>query len=43
MIEAFLGQAAPAVLWQQLFQLWELIVMVCRFLWSLLMLLGGGS
>lgn len=43
MIEAFLGQATPVVLWQQLIQLWELIVMVCRFLWGLLMLLGGGS
>jgi hypothetical protein len=28
--------------WQQLIRLWELIVMVCKFLWSLLRLLGGG-
>jgi hypothetical protein len=29
-------------LWQQLVLLWELILMVCRFLWGLLRLLGGG-
>ncbi|WP_258002167.1 hypothetical protein [Burkholderia sp. WAC0059] len=29
--------------WQQLLQLWELIVMVCRFLWDLLRLAGGGG
>ncbi|MFM0637321.1 hypothetical protein PQQ63_11525 [Paraburkholderia metrosideri] len=28
--------------WQQLYHLWELIVMLCKFLWSLLRLLGGG-
>ncbi|MGF6756202.1 hypothetical protein P3T16_003609 [Paraburkholderia sp. GAS42] len=28
--------------WQQLVQLWELIVLVCKFLWGLLLLLGGG-
>ena len=28
--------------WEQLVYLWELIVMVCKFLWSLLRLLGGG-
>jgi hypothetical protein len=28
--------------WQQLYHLWELIVMICKFLWSLLRLLGGG-
>jgi hypothetical protein len=43
MIEAFFGGSAPLALWQQLIQLWELIVMVCRFLWGLLMLLGGGA
>ncbi|MGH8782648.1 hypothetical protein [Paraburkholderia sp.] len=29
-------------LWQQLVQLWELIVLVCRFVWDLLRFLGGG-
>jgi hypothetical protein len=43
MIEAFFGGGAPLALWQQLIQLWELIVMVCRFLWGLLKLLGGGG
>jgi hypothetical protein len=28
--------------WQQLVRLWELIVLVCKFLWHLLLLLGGG-
>jgi hypothetical protein len=28
--------------WQQFYHLWELIVMICKFLWSLLRLLGGG-
>jgi hypothetical protein len=28
--------------WQQLSHLWELIVMLCKFLWALLRLLGGG-
>jgi hypothetical protein len=28
--------------WQQLVQLWRLIVLVCEFLWQLLRLLGGG-
>jgi hypothetical protein len=27
--------------WEQLAQLWALIVLVCKFLWSLLLLLGG--
>ena len=39
MIEAF-GYVAG---WQQLYQLWELIVMACKFLWNLLLLLGGGG
>jgi hypothetical protein len=43
MIEALFGGSAPLALWQQLIQLWELIVMVCRFLWGLLKLLGGGA
>jgi hypothetical protein len=42
MIEGMLGEGAVAGLWQQLVLLWELIVMVCRFLWELLRLLGGG-
>ena len=29
--------------WQQLLQLWELIVMVVRFLWELLRLLSGAG
>jgi fluoride ion exporter CrcB/FEX len=47
MIETILeGGAISAMttistLWQQLMQLWELIVMVCRFLWDLLRMLGG--
>ncbi|HYS65450.1 MAG TPA: hypothetical protein VEN30_16810 [Paraburkholderia sp.] len=28
--------------WQQLYHLWQLIVMLCKFLWGLLRLLGGG-
>ncbi|WP_268998468.1 hypothetical protein [Paraburkholderia sejongensis] len=27
--------------WEPLFRLWELIVMICKFLWELLLLLGG--
>jgi hypothetical protein len=30
-------------LWQQLDQLWALIVVAVRFLWALLKLLGGAS
>ncbi|WP_322043414.1 hypothetical protein [Paraburkholderia sp. J67] len=44
MIDAILQEGAISVisaLWQQLIQLWELIVMVCRFLLGLLRLLGG--
>jgi hypothetical protein len=40
-IEAILKEGAIGALWQQLIQLWELIVMVCRFLWELLKLLSG--
>jgi len=43
MIEAWFGGGTPLALWQQLIQLWELIVMVLRFLWGLLKLLGGGA
>jgi hypothetical protein len=39
MIEAFAYVAG----WQQLYQLWGLIVMACKFLWNLLLLLGGGG
>jgi hypothetical protein len=28
--------------WEQLYYLWELIVLLCKFLWGLLRLLGGG-
>jgi hypothetical protein len=28
--------------WEQLYHLWELLVMVAKFLWGLLRLLGGG-
>lgn len=42
MIEAMLDESAVLAFWQQLVLLWELIVMVCRFLWGLLRLLGGG-
>ncbi|WP_413186054.1 hypothetical protein [Paraburkholderia sacchari] len=41
MVEAILKEGAIAALWQQLIQLWELIVMVCRFFWGLLKLLSG--
>ncbi|WP_296654764.1 hypothetical protein [Paraburkholderia sp.] len=41
MIVAMLDADTFGVLWQQLIQLWELIVMICRFLWGLLRLLGG--
>ncbi|WP_395070623.1 hypothetical protein [Paraburkholderia silvatlantica] len=43
MIEAIFGGSVPLALWQQLIQLWELIVMVLRFLWELVKLLGGGG
>ena len=42
-IKAISDGSAPLALWQQLIQLWELIVMVLRFLWELLKLLGGGG
>ncbi|WP_157977814.1 hypothetical protein [Paraburkholderia kururiensis] len=40
----FAGQTSPgfAVGWDQLVRLWELIVLVVRFLWGLLRFLGGG-
>ncbi len=38
MIESFARVSG----WEQLWYLWELIVMVCKFLWGLLRLLGGG-
>jgi len=38
MIESFARVSG----WEQLLYLWELIVMVCKFLWGLLRLLGGG-
>jgi hypothetical protein len=38
MIEAFARVSG----WQQLYHLWELIVTLCKFLWSLLRLIGGG-
>ncbi|WP_322092021.1 hypothetical protein [Paraburkholderia bannensis] len=50
MIEIFLKEGATGVIgasgaigtfWQQLMQLWELIVMVCHFLLGLLKLLSG--
>jgi hypothetical protein len=41
MIEAMLYGSAVSAFWQQLVLLWELVVMVLRFLWGLLRLLGG--
>jgi hypothetical protein len=41
MIGTIFKEGAITTLWQQLIQLWELIVMVCRFLLGLLKLLGG--
>ncbi|CAN7353398.1 hypothetical protein ACTJLC_22385 [Paraburkholderia sp. 22099] len=38
MIESFARVSG----WQQLYHLWQLIVMLCQFLWALLRLLGGG-
>lgn len=40
----FAGQRSPgfAVGWDQLVRLWDLIVLVVRFLWGLLRFLGGG-
>jgi hypothetical protein len=29
--------------WQPLYRLWELIVIIVKFLWELLQLLGGGG
>ncbi|WP_256216052.1 hypothetical protein [Paraburkholderia caballeronis] len=43
MIEAMLARGAFSAGWDQLIRLWELIVMVCRFLWELLRLLSGGG
>ncbi|MBB2999461.1 hypothetical protein FHX57_001792 [Paraburkholderia tropica] len=46
MIEAIFGEGAfvaVGAFWHQLAQLWELIVMVCRFLWDLLKLLSGAG
>lgn len=42
--DRFAGQTAPgfAAGWDQLVRLWELIVLVVRFLWGLLRFLGGG-
>ena len=42
-IQAISGGSVPVALWHQLIQLWDLIVMVLRFLWELLKLLGGGG
>ncbi len=33
----------PVALWDQLVHLWELLVLVCQFLWSVLKLLSGGA
>jgi hypothetical protein len=41
MIDTIFKEGAISTLWQQLIQLWELIVMVCRFLLGLLKLLSG--
>jgi hypothetical protein len=38
MIDAFARVSG----WQHLYHLWELIVMLCKFLWGLLRFLGGG-
>jgi hypothetical protein len=38
MIESFARVSG----WDQLVYLWELIVLLCKFLWNLLRLLGGG-
>ena len=38
MIESFARVSG----WEQLYYLWELIVLLCKFLWGLLRLLGGG-
>lgn len=29
--------------WEPLYRLWELIVLILKFLWDLLLLLGGGG
>ena len=42
-IQGISSGSAPVAFWQQLIQLWELIVMVLRFLWELVKLLGGGG
>ncbi|CAB3714573.1 hypothetical protein LMG22037_04271 [Paraburkholderia phenoliruptrix] len=39
MIESFARVSG----WQQLYHLWQLIAMLCQFLWSLLRFLGGGG
>lgn len=41
MIDIFFKEGVIGTFWQQLLQLWELIVMVCRFLLGLLKLLSG--
>lgn len=43
MIETILIGSAAGAGWEQLLRLWELIVMVVRFLWALLKLLSGAG
>lgn len=43
MIETMLTESALRTGWDQLLRLWELIVMVVRFLWELLKLLSGAG
>jgi hypothetical protein len=42
-IETILTESALHTGWDQLLRLWELIVMVVRFLWELLKLLSGAG
>jgi hypothetical protein len=43
MIGTILILSAPRAGWDQLLRLWELIVMIVRFLWELLKLLSGAG
>jgi len=43
MIDTLLTQGALHAGWDQLLRLWELIVMVVRFLWAVLKLLSGAG
>ena len=38
-----IGSLLQVLDWQPLYRLWELIVLIVKFLWELLQLLSGGG